>query len=55
MSPSSTAVHRGQHDAKHVTSELLLQRHSWLTEMWGDTPGPARTHATAVRVDPVFF
>ena len=34
MSPSSTAVHGGQHDTKHVTFELLLHAECVADKKW---------------------
>ena len=43
MSPSSTAVHGGQHDTKYVTFELLLHA-AFIrgSRNWGDMLEPAR-------------
>ena len=46
MSPSST-VHRGQHDTKCVTFELLMHAAIVADEIWGFTPEPARTAYSA--------
>ena len=49
VSPSST-VHSGQHDAKYVTSELLLHATFVADEIWSEMIEPARTHNTATSV-----
>ena len=42
MSPSSTVVHGGQHDTKHVTFELLMHAALVADEIWGFKLEPAR-------------
>ena len=45
MSPSST-IHGGQHDANHVTFELLFHAAFVADEIWGDVLEPARIERT---------